>query len=159
MPETNRTGTILIRSGTVLPPDLILETEVFLPGWNAVWKLDGYGLGRRLHHLNWNFFHLAGEIKITVPGRSGDKAVRKAVKKILTKLATRRFNSLEITKVVAKRFLGIPTVSVTAHSRHIQKNVGLVPAKDFVLKLPAAAAGPRPGASVEQRQAELAAKQ
>jgi hypothetical protein len=32
-------------------------------------------------------------------------------------------------------------MSITAHSRHIQQGIGLVPAKDFVLRMPAAPNG------------------
>jgi len=43
-----------------------------------------------------------------------------------------RFNSLEITKISSKWFLGIPLTSVTAHSRHIQLGIALIPAKDVL---------------------------
>jgi hypothetical protein len=36
----------------------------------------------------------------------------------LTKLKLDRFNGLEITQIEAKRFLGLPYVTVCAHSRH-----------------------------------------
>jgi hypothetical protein len=32
------------------------------------------------------------------------------------------FNGLEVTGIVAKRFLGVPYASVSAHSRHIQQS-------------------------------------
>jgi Na+-translocating ferredoxin:NAD+ oxidoreductase RnfA subunit len=57
------------------------------------------------------------------------------VKCVLAKQEGQKFNSLEVTKVVSKRFLGIPFMGVTAHSRHIQQGIGLVPAKDFVLRM------------------------
>jgi hypothetical protein len=44
---------------------------------------------------------------------------------MLTKLKSEKFNSLEITEVVSKRFLGVPYVTVSARSRHIQDNVFL----------------------------------
>jgi len=90
---------------------------------------------------NWNFFYLAGEIRATVLGRDRPGTLRRAVKCVLAKQEGQKFNSLEITKVVSKRFLGIPFMSVTAHSRHIQQGIGLVPAKDFVLRMPAAPNG------------------
>jgi hypothetical protein len=60
---------------------------------------------------------------------------------VLAKREGEKFNSLEIIKVDSKRFLGIPFMSVTAHFRHIQQGIGLVPAKDFVLRMPAAPSG------------------
>jgi len=55
------------------------------------------------------------------------------VKRVLAK-QEKQFNSLEITRVVSRRFLGIPfMLSIAAHSRHIQQGICLVPTKDFVL--------------------------
>lgn len=140
MSDSNRTGTILIRTGTALPPGLTIETEAFLPGWNAVKKLDGYGLGRKMHELNWNLFYLAGEIRATVLGRRSDAATRKAVKQILATLKGRKFNAIEITKVSTSRFFGVPYLRVFAHSRHIQASQYLAPAKDSFLKTSGASA-------------------
>ena len=129
MPDTNRARTILIREDTPLPANLPIESEAFLPGWRAVRNLDGYELGRKIEEANWNFFYLAGEIGAIALGREGPGTLRRAVKRILAKQEGQKFNSLEITKIISKRFLGIPFMSVTAHSRHIQQGIGLVPCK------------------------------
>lgn len=131
MSTNNTPGTILFREGTLLPAGWAVESEVFLPGWRVVKNFDGNGLSRKIAEVNWNFFYLAGHIKATVLGREGQKTVRGAVKRILAKLKGEKFNSLEITEVVSKRFLGVPYVSVSAHSRHIQEGMSLVPAEDF----------------------------
>jgi len=144
MPAKNRSETILIRANTPLPAGLAVESETFLPGWRVVKNLDRSALARNIESSNWNFFYLAGEIKATVLGRDRSGSLRRAVKSVLRKQERQKFNSLEITKVVSKRFLGIPFLSVTAHSRHIQQGIGLVPAKDFVLRK-AVAAPPESG--------------
>jgi len=138
MSDTNSAGTILIREDTRLPANLSIESETFLPGWRVVKNLDRSTLARNIEGANWSFFYLAGEIRATVLGRDRSGTLRRAVKCVLAKQEGQKFNSLEITKVVSKRFLGIPFMSVTAHSRHIQQGIGLVPAKDFVLRMPAA---------------------
>src|SRR3989442_1586897 len=138
MLDINRTMTIFIKEGTPLPANLTIESEAFLPGWRVVKNLDRQALTREVEKANWNFFYLAGEMRATVFGREGLGALRRAVKCVLAKQEGRKFNSLEITQVVSKRFLGIPFMSITAHSRHIQQGIGLVPAKDFVLRMPAA---------------------
>ena len=138
MPDINRTITIFIKEDTPLPANLPIESEAFLPGWRVVKNLDRSALARNIEGANWNFFYLAGGIRATVLGRDRSGTLRRAVKCVLAKQEGQKFNSLEITKVVAKRFLGIPFMSVTAHSRHIQQGIGLVPAKDFVLRMPAA---------------------
>jgi hypothetical protein len=141
MSDTSRTRTVFIREDTPLPTTLSIESEAFLPGWRVVKNLDRSTLARNIEGANWSFFYLAGEIRATVLGRDRSGTLRRAVKCVLAKQEGQKFNSLEITKVVSKRFLGIPFMGVTAHSRHIQKGIGLVPAKDFVLSMPAAPNG------------------
>jgi len=130
MLPTNKSGTILIRDNTPLPAGMTIERDVFLPGWKAVKDLDGYQFGRKIEAAKWNFFYLAGEIRVTVLG-SSSKTLRRAVKHALAKQEG-QFNSLEIASVVPKRFLGLPFMSVVAHTRHIQQGTRLVPAKDLV---------------------------
>src|SRR5438046_4399600 len=139
MPDTDGARTILIREATPLPANLSVESEAFLPGWRVVKNPDRATLDQNIQGANWNFFSLAGEIRATVLGRDRPGTLRRAVKRVLAKQEGQKFNSLEITKVVSKRFLGIPFMSVTVHSRHIQQSIGLVPAKDFVLRMPVAA--------------------
>ena len=138
MSSMNQTRTVFIREDTRLPATLAIESEAFLPGWRVVKNLDRSTLARNIEGANWNFFYMAGEIRAAVLGRDRPGTMRRAVKCVLAKQEGQKFNSLEITKVVSKRFLGIPFMSVTAHSRHIQQGIGLVPAKDFVLRMPAA---------------------
>lgn len=140
MSETNRTRTVFIREGTPLPTTLSIESEAFLPGWRVV-KIDRQELTREIERANWNFFYLAGETKTIVFGRARSGTLRRAVKAVLARQEGRKFNALEITRIVSRRFLGVPFTSVTVHSRHIQEGLGLVPAKDFVLRMPAAAQG------------------
>src|SRR5229473_7779193 len=141
MSSINRTRTVFIREDTPLPTTLSIESEAFLPGWRVVKNLDPQALTREVEGANWNFFYLAGEMRATVLGPDRSGTLRRAVKCVLAKQEGQKFNSLEITKVVSKPFFGIPFMSVTAHSRHIQQGVGLVPAKDFVLRMPAAPNG------------------
>jgi len=159
MLANNTSGTILIRENALLPAGLALESEVFLPGWRVIKNLRST-LARNIEGANWTFFYLAGEIRVTVLGRDRPGTLRRAVKCVLAKQKGQKFNSLEITKVVSKRFLGIPFMSVTAHSRHIQQGVGLVPAKDFVLSMPAAEAPESAlGSGGERHHGEVATKQ
>ena len=137
--KDNKNGTILIREDTPLPESLSIESEAFLPGWRVVKNLDRASLARRIEGTKWYFFYLAGEMRATVLGRDRPETLRRAVKYILAKREEYKFNSLEITEAVSKQFLGIPFMRVIANSRHIQERIGLVPAKDFVLRVPATA--------------------
>src|SRR5260370_42636874 len=145
MLDTIKTGTILIQEGTLLPTGLPVESDAFLPGWRAVRNLDGYGLGRKIDEADWNFFYLAGEIKATVVGRAGVKALRRAVKQILAKRTGQKFNSLQIAKVLSKRFLGVPYLKAFAHSRHLQEGMHIAAARDSHVKTPV---GPSAGVGV-----------
>lgn len=144
-----------------MPSTLSMESEAFLPGWRVVKNLDRQALTREVEGANWNFFYLAGEIRATVFGREKPGTLRRAVKRVLARQEEQifKFNSVEITKVVSKRFLGIPFMRVTAHSRHIQQGIGLVPAKDFVLRIPVEAMPESAqGSDVEQHHREMAPK-
>lgn len=136
MSSTNMSGTIIIRENTLLPAGLAVESEVFLPGWRAVKNLDGYGLGQQIEEAKWYFFYLAGEHKAIALGREGLGTLRRAVKQMLAKQKGQKFNSLEVTAIISKRSLGIPFMIVTAHFRHIQQGICLVPAKNSVLRMP-----------------------
>jgi hypothetical protein len=127
MEDINKFETVLIRENTVLPADLAVDTEPVFPGWKTIRSLDGYEIGREIHKASWNFFYLAGKIHAVAFGDKGQKTRLQAVKRIIGKLKGKKFNCLEITSVVQKRFLGFPFVSVSANSRHIQESVYLVP--------------------------------
>jgi hypothetical protein len=144
MSANNTSGTILIRENTSLPAGLGVESEVFLPGWRVVKNLDRSTLAGNIGGANWTFFRLAREIRATVFGIDEEKMVRRAIKEILARLKSEKFNSLEITRVTSvasKRFLEVRYVTVSAQSGLIQQAVGLVPAKDIVLRMPAAPNG------------------
>jgi hypothetical protein len=144
MSAKNLSGTILIRENTLLPAGLEVESEVLLPGWRVVKNLDRSTLARNIEGTDWTFFRLGREIRATVFGLDEEKMVRRAIKEILARLKSEKFNSLEITRVTSvasKRFLEVRYVTVSAQSGLIQQGVGVVPAKDPVLKMPAAPNG------------------
>lgn len=131
MPDTITAGKILMREGTELPRAVRLESEPYAAGWRLVKNLDGYGLGRKIHEAGWTFFCQAGDIKAITVGIDEQQMVRRAIKRILAKMDSEGFNSLEITRVANQRFLGVPYASVSARSRHIQESVILFEAKDL----------------------------
>jgi hypothetical protein len=138
MSEKIASPTIFVKENTLLPAGLAFQSEAFLPGWRSVTNLDGRQLGRKIEHAKWNYFYLANPIKITVFGREGLPSLRRAVKRILAKQQNQSFNSLEITKIISKRILGVPYLSISAHFRHIQEGMYLVTAKNFRLRDPSA---------------------
>ena len=125
MAERIKTGTPLIEEGVIFPDSLRVESEPYSKGWRIVKKLDGYGLDRTMNQAGWTCFYMANEISASAVALNGEKSLFKAVHQILTKLKLERFNSLEITQVATKRFLGLPHTTVSAHARHIEESMFL----------------------------------
>ncbi len=125
MLETIKAGTVLIKEGTLFPEALKFESESYSPGWRSVTGLDGYAMDRKTHDAGWTFFYLAGESRATVFGGEGQKTIRRAMKQILAGTKSGKFNSLEITRVVFKHFLGVPYATVSFHIRNMQEGMFL----------------------------------
>ena len=87
---------------------------------------DGDLLERDLRKAGWNFFFLAETVEAIVWGHRGERTVRRAMRRVLSKVKLLKFNCLEITEVTQKRFLGLPYVHVSAHSRHTEKSSTLL---------------------------------
>jgi len=102
-----------------------LESEPCSGEWSLLKVMDGFALDRQIHAAGWNFFFLAAEVKVMFFGAIGAAKVQNAVKRILAKVKPEHFNGLEITEIVARRFLGVPYVTVSAHSRHMQQGCHL----------------------------------
>jgi hypothetical protein len=133
-----KTGAILLAEGTPLPASMYemghemghevgqgkgqYAGEAFIPGWNWVKDLDSNGMDRLINKAGWNFFYLSGGIEMIAFGADRERASGKALRRIIASLKAKNFNCLEITHVTTKRFLGWPYVSVSAHSRHVQKS-------------------------------------
>ena len=118
--QANETGIILIRDGALLPPNFLVESENFLPGWRILKHLGGYTFNRKIREANWSFVRLTGEYKAKAVGRAYPGILRKAVLRILAGLRGRKFNSLEVNVVVLKHFVGLAFLTITANRRHIQ---------------------------------------
>jgi hypothetical protein len=68
---------------------------------------------------------MATEVKAMYIGFLGEDKIKSALKRILAKVNLQDFNGLEVTKIAARRFLGVPYVTVSAHSRHMQQSCNL----------------------------------
>jgi hypothetical protein len=117
-----KVGTILVEEGALITQLLGLESEPCSGNWSVVKTLDGFALDREIRAAGWNFFFMAAEVKVMFFGTLGTKKIHNALKRILAKVRPQNFNGLEVTGIVAKRFLGVPYATVSAHSRHIQQS-------------------------------------
>jgi len=121
MPPTIQVGTVLIDDSPLITRFFGLESEACSGTWSVVKLLDGFALDRRIHAAGWNFFFMAAEVKVMFFGAVGAKKIQNALVRILGKVKQQHFNGLEVTGIVAKRFLGLRYATVSAHSRHIQQ--------------------------------------
>ena len=109
----------------VIPELLGLETERCFGEWSRVKVLDAVALDRKIHVAGWNFFFMATEVKVMFFGSLTAAKVRSALKRISDKVKSQHFNGLEVTAIVGRHFLGVPYVTVSAHSRHMQQDCNL----------------------------------
>src|ERR1700740_1990537 len=122
MPPTVQVGAILIEEWPLMTQLSGLESEPYSGNWSLVKVLDGFTLDRKIRASGWNFFFMAAEVKTMFFGALGGERIEKALKRILGKVKQQHFNGLEVTEIVAKRFLGVPYATVSAHSRHVQQS-------------------------------------
>lgn len=124
MPPAVQVGAILIEDWPQMTRSLALglESEPYSGNWSLVQVLDRFTLDRKIRASGWNFFFMAAEVKAMFFGAVGATKIQNALIRILAKVKQQHFNGLEVTEIVAKRFLGVPFAIVSAHSRHVQKS-------------------------------------
>lgn len=125
MPPTVQVGSILIDEQPQMTQALGLESEPCSGNWSLIKALDGFAVYRKIHAAGWNFFFMAAEVKVMFFGALGAEKMQNALRRILQKVKLQNFNGIEITGIVARRFLGVPYTTVSAHSRHLQQSCQL----------------------------------
>lgn len=122
MSLTVQAGTILMKEWPGITKLLGLESEPCSAEWSLLKILDGFALDRKIHAAGWNFFFMATEVKVMFLGSLGAVKIQNALQRILKKVKEQHFNGLEVTEIVSRRFLGVPYVTICAHSRHMQQS-------------------------------------
>jgi hypothetical protein len=125
MPLTVQVGTILMKEWPGMPELIGFETEPRLGEWSMASVPDAFTLDRKIRAAGWNFFFMAAEVKTMFFGSLRASKVQSALKRILAKVKQQHFNAFEVTAIVARHFLGVPYVTVSAHSRHLQHSSNL----------------------------------
>jgi hypothetical protein len=123
MEHNTKTGAVLFRDDVIFPDSLRIQSEPYQDVWRVIKGLDGYALDRTMREAGWTCFYMVDEIKAGGFGLNREESVRRAVKQILRKLQWERFNSLKITNVTTKHFLGLLHITVSVQALHIQESV------------------------------------
>ena len=121
MPTTVQVGTILIGEPPLSAQVLGLESEPYSGNWGMVKAVDTFALDRKIQGAGGSFFFMAAGGKTMFFGALGAKKIQNALQRILEKVKRQHFNGLEVTGIVAKRFLGVP-YDIFGNSRHIQQS-------------------------------------
>lgn len=118
-------GGVLLQTETFIPDSVCVQREAFCSGWQTVTNVNGDDLDRQIRRIGWSFIFMGGALRGTSWGSWSSVAIRCAAIRVLRKTEATKLNGFEITDIHAHRFLGIPYVVVTGHSRHIQKSTVL----------------------------------
>jgi len=121
MSGTVQVGTILMKEWPGRAQLLQFESEPCSGNWSLIKALDGISLDHKIRAAGWNFFFMAAEVKAMFFGVPGAAKIQNALQRILAKVKPQYFNGLEVTGIVSSHFLGVPYVTVSAHSRHMQQ--------------------------------------
>ena len=115
-------GAVMIREGFLLPHPLRIETESYSKCWRRLKGTNSLELSDNIHAAGWNYFFCASQIKATYIGWRPGKSADRAFARILREVGKLSLNSVEITEISRRRFLGIPYTAISAHGRHIQQS-------------------------------------
>ncbi len=117
-------GTVLVEPGTPVPAFFRLEIQKYPGSWMSLTGGVHAGeLDSNLTSAGWTFHYMAGEVRATAFGFDRQKAMNSALNKLIAGAEHQKCNCLEIDEVGTRSFLGMPGVSITAHSRRIQKGL------------------------------------
>ena len=119
--EDIRVGSVLIKSDARLPESVRFESKQYVP-WKLLTGVDGFAVERKLLESGWHFLFMVPGITIGALSSSRNGAIRRALKRILTAVAERHFNGLEIVEITTRSFLGLHYARVVAHPRQVKNS-------------------------------------
>ena len=127
---TVRIGTVMMQAGTLMPASMRVEAAPYSRTWQMIKNLDADSLDRQLRTAGWNLFFMAENLQVFVWGRLSEKTLQTAIKRMLGRATLSGFNCLQVTQILAKRFLVFPYIRISGHSRHVQQSAFLKRTKD-----------------------------
>ena len=116
-----RAGSVLLHPDVGLPESVHFRLKEY-GSWKILTGVNGFAVERRLSEAGWHFFFIVPAISAGALSSDRNKALREALKKILTEMEAQNFNALEIVGITTKRFLGWCYVRVVAHPRQVKHN-------------------------------------
>ena len=90
-------GSVLIKSSLRLPESVHFASKRY-GSWKLLAGVDGFAAERKLSEAGWNFFFVVPEIRRSALSSNRSKALRRALKKIVSATEAQNFNALEIVE-------------------------------------------------------------
>ena len=76
MPIDIEAGTVMMRTGLLLPGGMSGTTDWYSRNWDVVTDRDGFGVDRSVRAAGWNFFFTAAALHAVTFGRREGKNAR-----------------------------------------------------------------------------------
>lgn len=115
-------GNVFIDINAARPECFHVAPGPYPNSWAAVTREPNpRDLDNSLGAIGWTFFYRAGSIRASGFGSNTASRTAAALKRLFAVAAREKNNCLEIDSVTSRSFLGLPYVTVSAHSRHIRK--------------------------------------
>lgn len=118
-----RVGSVVIRSGTVTPEALEIESEELCDGWDRVRNTGAVELDRSVRSAGWHMISVGSSEHAVAVGSLDQETIRTAAERLLRKVRPGMFNCVEVTEISEKHFAGIPYIHLCGQVRHIQPEV------------------------------------
>lgn len=112
-------GSVLFKSDMPLPKWFRFNCEDY-GRWKKLFDADSHAVERTALAVGWHFSYIAKAVRCSAFGLTRQSAMRRAAKKLMEMAGVSRFNSLEITEIRARRWVGLYHATVVAHPRHLQ---------------------------------------
>jgi hypothetical protein len=112
-------GSVLIKSDIPLPKWFRFNCEDD-GRWKKLFDADSHAVERTALAVGWHFSFIAKAVKCTALGLTRQSATQRAGRKLKELAGGSGFNSLEITEIAARRWVGLHHVTVVANPRHLQ---------------------------------------
>ena len=119
MPSQILPGTMMMREGILLPDSAEIESQTYSSAWRTLTGIDSFAFDRKLSAAGLHLFFLPGKLQVIEFGR-GASAVRRGVKRILSRVRKLDLNCMQVTKIEPTWILGLPCLAIHANSFHIQ---------------------------------------
>lgn len=115
-------GTILMHKDAPHPPCFHLHDDPQPNPWPSIrHALTPRELEKELASTGWTFFYLAHTIRTTAFGFDRARIIDAALKRLIATVRLEKCNCLQIDEIETRSLLGVQSVSVSGHPRHIQR--------------------------------------